>query len=327
MKYLATEAGCEWDDDNAQGLYDSCRLILKEKYSICFVDDTTQMKWFQNHYSSQQKRLQSEDWVDNGHGGAKEITKATVRFKALYDEAFRSKVKAVRKIIEFMEDSTIQKQPFVQVDLNNWIVLLTTCVTRNNSSTTRQYNKMYTDRILDWISNSSLPIVIVENSGVGFPHLHEYVSTNRIDIVINNSTQRSYEEGVSVSELEAESLNAAIEYMNNHPQGKFDNRTHVLKVTGRYFLANVEEALKEMNGNNDFYLQRHRYIHLSGFQHSEYFGIRKELIHNLTALVFQWKIFMEQALWRVSHRYSFELFHHGFPNDVPSGDGLVFDPL
>ena len=82
LKYLATEAGCEWDsylpedsrcewDDNdnpckhALVLYDICRFTLKDKYNICYVDDTTQMKWFQNHYSSQKNNLQSEDWVSN----------------------------------------------------------------------------------------------------------------------------------------------------------------------------------------------------------------------------------------------------------------------
>ena len=47
VKYLAEKAGCEWDDvgnsAHAQGLYDSCRVTMKEKYNI-FVMWTKQLK-------------------------------------------------------------------------------------------------------------------------------------------------------------------------------------------------------------------------------------------------------------------------------------------
>ena len=67
LVYLARKAGCEWDGKGgrAQEMYLSCRPLLKEKYGICYVDESTQRKWFQNHYSSQHSNLQSEDWVES----------------------------------------------------------------------------------------------------------------------------------------------------------------------------------------------------------------------------------------------------------------------
>jgi mannosyltransferase OCH1-like enzyme len=67
LVYLARKAGCEWDGKGgrAQEMYLSCRPLLKEKYGICYVNEATQRKWFQNHYSSQHSNLQSEDWVES----------------------------------------------------------------------------------------------------------------------------------------------------------------------------------------------------------------------------------------------------------------------
>mmetsp|Transcript_11834 Transcript_11834/g.13753 ORF Transcript_11834/g.13753 Transcript_11834/m.13753 type:complete len:316 (+) Transcript_11834:118-1065(+) len=47
---------------NAKALYE-CRNTLRKKYGICLFDQKTLGRWFQNHYSSQQEKLQSEDWM------------------------------------------------------------------------------------------------------------------------------------------------------------------------------------------------------------------------------------------------------------------------
>lgn len=46
----------------AKALYE-CRNTLRKKYGICLFDQKTLGRWFQNHYSSQQEKLQSEDWM------------------------------------------------------------------------------------------------------------------------------------------------------------------------------------------------------------------------------------------------------------------------
>ena len=42
-----------------------CRDVLKEKYGLCFYDKKPLDRWFTNHYSSQKKVLQSEDWLSS----------------------------------------------------------------------------------------------------------------------------------------------------------------------------------------------------------------------------------------------------------------------
>jgi hypothetical protein len=216
-------------------------------------------------------------------------------------------------------------------NLDDWIVLLTTCVTRNNITETQRYEKMYTDSILKWFSNTSFPIVIVENSGKGFSNLQlpggqNLTTSDRIDIVISNTTIPGVTRSSSV--LEAESLNAAMDYINNHPKGKYDDVKYILKVTGRYFLSGIEETLKQMPMDADFYLQKHRNVRID-WQNSEYFGVRKELISNITSTVLtNKKKLFENALYNVSSRSAYEIFYKGFPNKVArGGDKLVINPL
>jgi len=56
---------------------------MKEKYSICFVDQATQRKWFQNHYSSQHSNLQSDDWVVSWTKAAPVRTEEAIRPEAV----------------------------------------------------------------------------------------------------------------------------------------------------------------------------------------------------------------------------------------------------
>ena len=69
---LAKEAGCaqiispeEEIIKKARAVNDWCRDLLKEKYNVCLYDRTTQEGWFENHYLSQKKELQSEDFVSS----------------------------------------------------------------------------------------------------------------------------------------------------------------------------------------------------------------------------------------------------------------------
>ena len=58
----------------AKVLYNECRDTLKEKHGICLFDVKTQKGWFENHYSSLKKSLQSEDWVTSWTEQRKELT-------------------------------------------------------------------------------------------------------------------------------------------------------------------------------------------------------------------------------------------------------------
>ena len=72
VKDIAKDVGCVIpnNDNNdtktyAKDLYRMCRDVLKEKYGLCLYDQQTQESWFKNHYSSQKKELQSENWLSS----------------------------------------------------------------------------------------------------------------------------------------------------------------------------------------------------------------------------------------------------------------------
>lgn len=68
---LAKRARCEGvlkrkeDYLFAHVIYDSCRSVLKETYNVCLYDKKTQQGWFRNHYASQKKVLQSDQFVSS----------------------------------------------------------------------------------------------------------------------------------------------------------------------------------------------------------------------------------------------------------------------
>mmetsp|Transcript_20862 Transcript_20862/g.25666 ORF Transcript_20862/g.25666 Transcript_20862/m.25666 type:complete len:110 (+) Transcript_20862:486-815(+) len=108
---------------------------------------------------------------------------------------------------------------------------------------------------------------------------------------------------------------------------EYGNCTHLLKVTGRYFLEGIEESIKNLPKGKDFYVQRHYDANIK-WQNSEYFGIRKELLPELTSTVLRNIQFMELSLWDLSRNHSFTIFKKGFRNEMPrGGDGLVINPL
>jgi FkbM family methyltransferase len=112
LMYLARKAGCVWEGKGAraQEMYHSCRSLLKEKYSICYVDDATQRKWFLNHYSSHHSNLQSEDWVKSWKETAQELYATATKKQVVAEEIFPENILQRNagtgwKMTNFMDDS------------------------------------------------------------------------------------------------------------------------------------------------------------------------------------------------------------------------------
>jgi len=209
-------------------------------------------------------------------------------------------------------------------DVPKWVVVLTTSRTREDVVSSVMYAYIYIDSIVKW-SNLSLQLIVVENSGVGYPEL---ANLTNLDVVVSNTSD---EYAGSKSMQEASSLEAVMEHMKNHPM-RYGKSTHLLKVTGRYFLEGIEESIKKLPQGKDFYVQRHYDANIK-WQNSEYFGIRKELLPEVTSTVLlgdnEAETTMEHALWKVSRDHSFAIFDNtDFHNEMPrGGDGLVFNPL
>jgi hypothetical protein len=174
--------------------------------------------------------------------------------------------------------------------MNKWIILLTTAVSNyNNTIKDTQYRiYLYTAQILSWLKNTNYIIVVVESSGYNFPHI-ENERLHKISFKYTNPL-------VSSSQYEANSILYALNEIKNTDY--YNNCTHILKVTGRYFLNNIEEHLNSKPQDKDLYLQKHRNDKIK-WQHSEYYGIRKELFDNLLQNVKTIGL-MENELWLFS---------------------------
>ena len=150
--------------------------------------------------------------------------------------------------------------------MNNWIVLLTTSVNNsyNNMIDTDFRKVLYHTQIKRWLNETNYDIVVVESSGYDFPEI-EHERLHKVVFKINEHLPTS-------SQYEAISISNALDNIRN--KDFYINCSHILKVTGRYFLKDITNHLNNVEQNKDLYLQHHFNIN---WQNSEYFGIRKEL--------------------------------------------------
>ena len=206
------------------------------------------------------------------------------------------------------------KEPFTS-NPSNWVVLLTATVSPKMSTKdeSESRKKNYVTQINRWINETKLPIFVVENSGYTFD---EIPKNNRFNVISFN-LEKSI---LSSSEGEKLSIEYALTQMKNYQE--FQNCSHILKVTSRYYLNGIENTLNSLTNEEDLYLQIHR---ITEFQNSEYFGIKKELMSDfLNSINNQ---LMEKALYDYSLTHSFKTIGP-FENKIQrGGDGLVIDPI
>jgi len=127
-----------------------------------------------------------------------------------------------------------------------WCILLTTTVNVHqvpfiHQKTKEERLETYLKSIRQWLS-TELPIVIVENSGYSFPELKD----TRAEVITMNCEEcqpflnlkkafRLKEKGI----YEIYSINYACRHSSY-----IQNATHVMKITGRYFIPCLESILK-----------------------------------------------------------------------------------
>ena len=158
-------------------------------------------------------------------------------------------------------------------DLSKWVVLLTTAVQVNVGEPVKEKNtsipevriSLYNEAFKKWWTHTSMNIVIVENSGFGFEEIRSYAPSVEID-----SFKMPYVPK-KVSMAEAYSI---VHAFDNH---YLDSYEFVLKVTGKYFLPDIEQYLCSLNATvPDFDL-----LIQSKPSHCEVFGFRKYLTHHI----------------------------------------------
>jgi hypothetical protein len=151
-----------------------------------------------------------------------------------------------------------------------------------------------------------MKIVVVESSGYTFPNIvHDRLTI--ISFIIDTKYDSS-------SQYETRSLMYAIEKLKDNDD--FKNCTHILKVTGRYFLKNIENVLSNAEKDLDLYLQYWRHDE-NKWQNTEYFGIRRdELVPMLEPIMNIGLIENNLFNYSLGKKYC---FIGKFPNNIPRG--------
>lgn len=194
---------------------------------------------------------------------------------------------------------------------NEWIILLTTCVHVKNESKYRI--ELYNKQIRKWLNETKFHIFIIESSGYNFNEIkHERLTV--YSYIVDNRD-------LSSSQLEAHSIRYALTKMQYHK--KFKECTHIFKVTGRYFLNDIEKYLINITQDIDIYVQR---LKSYNFQHTEYYGIRKNLLDKFIETVLKNGLMETQFHYFIKDK---NVYYIGpFYNDIPrGGDEIVITYL
>jgi len=152
----------------------------------------------------------------------------------------------------------------------NCCILLTTTVFINTEDYKNDYNspesrlKLYLESIDDWLNNTNLTIYIVESSNYSFP---EYKNNPRVKIYTFETDNIIDCKECSATPYEAESILKAYNHFN---LGRYDK---IIKVTGKYFIPNMEDLIKNIPSDADLFLQN-SIDHDLKRQNSEMFGCK-----------------------------------------------------
>lgn len=205
--------------------------------------------------------------------------------------------------------------------INDLIVILTTSISnKENTITDTEYRKeLYSSNILKWLEYTLYPIVVIESSGYNFPEInHERLYKYSFEFDDNIKLTHS-------GDKEIYSLSFVLDKIKD--LDIYKNCSHILKVTGRYYLEGIEAVLTSVPLHKELYLQFHRYDDIK-YQHSEYFGMKKELLNNFVSDYYNLNgELMEQKLWGFS--INKDKWHIGYFNNKikRGGDNMLITKL
>lgn len=202
--------------------------------------------------------------------------------------------------------------------MSSWIVLLTTCIKsfeKNNEDEIKYRKELYEKQINRWLNETNLEIFVIENSDYLYDNI-KHARFHLMNIIFDKKFR-------STSQYEARSMLHAINIMKE--TDIFKKCTHILKVTGRYFLQDIEEKIKEKGNNYDLYVQHINDLKTRS-QNTEYYGIRKEYIEDMLNNVKDVGL-MEQCLFHYTLNKKCTILGP-FRNDVRrGGDGILYELL
>jgi hypothetical protein len=229
-----------------------------------------------------------------------------------------------KKLVTNIFDDSVKPQfNSIEQNTNKWVVLLTMAINPNGSGDVNEIlyrKKLYTKQINRWLNETDYEIFVTESTGgniVGLSHerLH----------IINFNLINELGKTSSTSIYESHSIIKFIEYFKKSKY--YNDTTHILKVTGRYFLPGIQNQLNDLNGY-DVYTQ----IHVNDdnkFQNTEYFGINKTLLMGLAKTNLSDNNILERTFYNYIYDNNLKCIKlKPFQNDIKrGGDKLIINPL
>jgi mannosyltransferase OCH1-like enzyme len=167
----------------------------------------------------------------------------------------------------YRDGNAVDAQHSSSVTPPQWCVLLTTCIKPilSRADAAAERLRAYTMSLSKWFDDTQdqgVPVFVVESSGTALPADINPQVTDVFRISQNPAH-------TSVTQTEADSVLHALAKF----QDAMQSYTHVLKVTGRYFIPNIDELLSGVP-DVDVVLQ---HTHSKAENHTEVLGFRKSL--------------------------------------------------
>lgn len=212
---------------------------------------------------------------------------------------------------------------------NNTMILLMTCTKPYlKSHEEAERRTLYTSVIEQWLTKTNLPIVVVDSSGEQFLKLkedHPRLKTYSFELNEHKIKKHSLDPKSS-SSLEAFSFLKALKKLNSDPD--FERITHIMKVTGRYYLENIEDKLNNTIRGADVYTQVHK-SHMHHWQNTEYFILKKEYFEAFARKGLEVKECLETNFYNfIKENNLREVTFGPFPNNTRrGGDKIIVNPL
>jgi len=218
------------------------------------------------------------------------------------------------------ESVFVSDQNNTEIVPENWVVLLTTAVNpfgKNDTNEILYREQLYKKQIHRWLNDTDYEIFVTESTGGTIPNL---LDSPRLHL-INFDLIKEFGKSTSSSFYESHSFVKFVKFFQE--TDFYDKTTHILKVTGRYFLPDINKQISVLR-NYDVYIQKRK---SKNWQNTEYFGINKHLLLDLANKNLSDNTYLEHTFYNFiqdKKRMKFEPFEN---NISRGGDGKTLNPL
>jgi hypothetical protein len=190
----------------------------------------------------------------------------------------------------------------IQTDKTSEKVFETIQDYKNKSNNTPEKRlSIYIDVINNYLKYTNLKIYITESSGYGFP---EFKGNPRVKIYSFIPTEKIECKKCVSTPYEAISILKA--YMNL----KLNTYKKIIKITGRYFIPNIEQMIINIPNDSDIFFQ-HYVDHELHKQFSEYFGCKTIYLESIMNKILEntkYNMMIESTLYTYLSNKNYKIY-------------------